>query len=185
MRRNPDPDDAAVGHARSGEPAAFEELVRKYQAGVYGYLFRMCRNTADAEDLSQETFIRAWQALPKFRQESSFKTWLFRIATNLCLNRLSRTKRTEPLDETIPARTSDEPQEVWHRKQRAIAVETALAALPPDQRSTVILSVYEDLSYEEICTAMGKSMPSVTSLLYRARNALRRSLHAAQEKGIL
>ena len=185
MRRNPDPDDAVVGRARSGEPAAFEELVRKYQAGVYGYLFRMCHNAADAEDLAQETFIRAWQALPRFRQESSFKTWLYRIATNLCLNRLSRTRRTEPLDETIPARTADEPQEAWQRKRRTLAVESALAALPPDQRSAVILSVYEDLSYAEICAAMGKSIPSVTSLLYRARNALRQSLQTAREKGLL
>ncbi|MBM3314846.1 sigma-70 family RNA polymerase sigma factor, partial [candidate division WOR-3 bacterium] len=78
--------------ARAGRLEAFDVLVRRYEHALYSYMWRMCRNPAEAEELAQEAFVRAWKGLGGFRGGSSFKTWLFRIATNLCLNRLSRTR---------------------------------------------------------------------------------------------
>ena len=183
MNRSPDPDAPAVELARAGDTGAFGDLVRKHQAGVFGCLVRMCRSRADAEDLAQETFIRAWEALPGFKGRSSFRTWLFRIATNRCLNHLTRRRPLYPLDESFAARAGDEPEEAYRRRVRHEAIDAALGHLPPDQRLALLLSVYERLSYREIAAVLGRSEVSVSSLLYRARNSLRARLRAARDRG--
>ena len=185
MRRLPDPDADRAARARTGDTAAFEELVREHQRPLFGYIYRMCGNAADAEEVAQAAFVKAWQAIGGFRGESSFKTWLFRIATNLCINRRTRTRPTEELSEFLPAPEHQEPQETFRQRVREETVQTALAKLPPDQRSALVLSVYQGLSYKEIAASMGKSARAVDSLLFRAKTNLRRSLAAARARGVI
>lgn len=167
------------------ELPAFEALVLRHQHRLFGYLWRMTRNPAEAEELAQQAFIRAWQGLAGFRGTASFRTWLFRIAHNLCVNRLTRTRRLAPLPETLPAAVACEPEEKHRRQVRAERINAALAALLPDQRSALVLSVWEEMSHEEIARALGKTPASVNALLYRARLALRRELAPAREEGLL
>jgi RNA polymerase sigma-70 factor, ECF subfamily len=174
-----------VSRAQAGDMAAFEELVRRHQRGLFSYLYRMAGNSADAEELAQAALVKSWQALRGFRGASSFKTWLYRIGTNLCLNLRTRTKPTEELGEFLPARSSDEPAEVYRQKLREELVQSALAKLPADQRSALVLSVYQQLSYKEIAEAMGKSVRAVDSLLFRAKTNVRKVLESSHEKGVL
>lgn len=179
------PDDRElVRRARSGDLSAFEELVRRHQRGLFSYLYRMTGSPADAEELAQQAMVKAWQALKGFRGGSSFKTWLYRIGINLALNRRSRTRPTEELTELIPADEGD-PAEEFRQRQRDAAVQAALEGLPNDQRTALVLSVYEEMSYSEIGAAMGRSVRAVDSLLFRAKQNLRRLLEPARQKGIV
>ncbi|MFO7674760.1 MAG: sigma-70 family RNA polymerase sigma factor [bacterium] len=180
--------DAELALARSamdGDLAAFEELVRRHQRGLFGYLYRMCGNPADAEEMAQQAFVKAWGGLRGFRGDSSFKTWLYRIATNLCINRATRRKPTCELPETLPAPESSEPAESYARERRIAAVREALDRLPADQRAALVLVEYQDLSYRDAAAALGRSVRAVDSLLFRARQNLRRLLGPAREKGIV
>lgn len=171
-----DEDRLLVERARAGDLDAFESLVRRHQDRLYGYLYRVCRNAADAEEMTQEAFVKAWDGLSGFRGAASFKTWLFRIATNLCINRFSRRKPLEPLTEEISAGRRFEPEESFRQRVLGERIDRALAGLPGDQRSALVLSIYEELSHDEIAAVMGRSAASVNMLLYRARMSLRRSL---------
>lgn len=144
----------------------------------------MTGSPADAEELAQQAMVKAWQALKGFRGGSSFKTWLYRIGINLALNRRSRTRPTEELTELIPADEGD-PAEEFRQRQRDAAVQAALEGLPNDQRTALVLSVYEEMSYSEIGAAMGRSVRAVDSLLFRAKQNLRRLLEPARQKGIV
>ena len=185
MNRLPDPDAELTTRARSGELEAFEELVRRHQRPLFGYVYRMCSNPAETEEIAQAAFVKAWQAIAGFRGDASFKTWLFRIATNLCINRRTRTRPTEELNEFLPASPTEEPQEVHRQRVREEIVQAALAKLPADQRSALVLSVYQDMSYKEIAAALGKSVRAVDSLLFRAKTNLRKALEPARRKGII
>lgn len=182
---NQSEDRSLVEQAQTGDLQAFEALVREHQESLYCYLYRMSRNQAEAEEMAQEAFIRAWEGLGRFRGAASFKTWLFRIAANLCINRLSRRKPLVPLTEDIPAARRAEPDEAYRQRVRSECIARALADLPVDQRSALLLSVYEELSHADIAEAMGRSPDSVNMLLYRARMGLRRSLEAARDRGLL
>jgi RNA polymerase sigma-70 factor (ECF subfamily) len=129
--------------------------------------------------------VKAWEALKGFRGAASFKTWLFRIATNLCLNRLSRRKPVDPLPEDVPAASRDEPEEAYRQRQLKESIGVALESLPADQRSALVLSIYEEMSYDEIAEAMGRSLASVNMLLYRARMSVRHKLEGARSRGLL
>jgi RNA polymerase sigma-70 factor (ECF subfamily) len=170
-------DTRLVEQARQGGLAAFEELVRRYQGPLYGYLCRMCRNPDTAEELAQIAFVKAWAGLAGFRAESSFKTWLFRIATNCCLNELTRNRPLEPLPDGEPGPARWEPAQAFRNRDDFDRVNRALAGLPDDQHSALLLSVYEDMPYAEIARVLGRSAEAVNALLYRARLSLRRALN--------
>jgi RNA polymerase sigma-70 factor (ECF subfamily) len=178
-------DRELVTKAQAGDMTAYEELVRRHQQGLFSYLYRMAGNSADAEELAQAALVKAWQAISGFRGASSFKTWLYRIGTNLCLNLRTRTKPTEELGEFLPARSSDEPTETYQQKVREELVQAALAELPADQRSALVLSVYQQMSYKEIAETMGKSVRAVDSLLFRAKTNVRKALEPARNKGVI
>jgi RNA polymerase sigma-70 factor (ECF subfamily) len=180
-----DSDLELVSRAKAGDTAAFEELVRRHQQGLFSYLYRMCRNSSDAEELAQAAMIRAWEALAGFRGASSFKTWLYRIGTNLCLNLRTRRKPAEELPETLAAPDAERPEHAFQQKVREDAVRGALAGLPADQRSALVLSVYQDMSYKEIAQTMGKTVRAVDSLLFRAKANVREALGQARDKGII
>jgi RNA polymerase sigma-70 factor (ECF subfamily) len=174
-----------AARARAGDEPAFEQLVRMYERPLYNYLYRMCGNGADAEELAQAALVRSWEKLDSFRGASSFKTWLYRIATNLCYNLKSRRKPTEELSEFLPAPDSERPEAEFRQKVREELVRRALDALPADQRSALVLSTYQELSYREIAEAMGKSVRAVDSLLFRAKTNVRKQLADARAKGIV
>lgn len=178
-------DAQLVEQAKSGDLSAFEELIRRHQHGLYNFVFRLCHDAAVAEELTQAALVRAWTALSGFRQASSFKTWLYRIGANLAKNYRSRTRPSEELTETIPAPESGQPEAEYRRRCRERVVREALLKLPPAQRLALVLSVYEGQSYQEIAAVMGRSVRSVDSLLFRAKQNLRRLLQPAQDRGII
>jgi len=178
-------DGQLVAQAQAGDLSAFDELVRRHHGPIYCYLYRTCRNGAEAEEMTQESFVKAWEGLRGFRGRASFKTWLYRIATNLCINRVSRRKPQDPLSEEMPASRRDEPEEVLRQRLLSERIGRALEALPADQRSALVLSIYDEMSHEEIAEAMGRSPASVNSLLYRARIGIRQALEAAGARSLM
>lgn len=182
---NPDTDGELVARSKRGELAAFEELVRRHERSLFSYLYRMSGNADAAEELAQAAFIRAWEGLRGFRGAASFKTWLFRIGRNLCLNRLTRTRPMLEISEFQAAPERSEPDATFRVKQQEELVQAALAVLPEEQRTALVLSVYEGLRYQEIARAMGKTVRAVDSLLVRAKRNVRQALLPARRKGIL
>lgn len=176
---------ALARSAQAGDLTAFEELVRRHQRGLFGYLYRMCGNPADAEEMAQQAMVKAWKGLAGFRGASSFKTWLYRIATNLCINRATRRKPMVQLPENLPAAATSEPAEVYAREQRVTAVRDALDRLPADQRAALVMVEFQEMSYRETAAALGRSVRAVDSLLFRARANLRKLLEPARQKGIV
>ncbi|MEO0074277.1 MAG: sigma-70 family RNA polymerase sigma factor [candidate division WOR-3 bacterium] len=178
-------DAELVEQAKSGNLSAFEELVTRHQRGLYNFLFRMTGEVAAAEELTQTALVRAWTGLSGFRQASSFKTWLYRIGANLAMNYRLRTRPAEELTESIPAPESRQPEVEYLRHRRERIVREALSKLPADQRLALVLSVYEGQSYKEIAAVMKRSVRAVDSLLFRAKQNLRRLLQPARDKGIV
>jgi RNA polymerase sigma-70 factor (ECF subfamily) len=172
---------ALARSAQAGDLDAFEELVRRHQRGLFGYLYRMCGNPADAEEMAQQALVKAWKGLAGFRGDSSFKTWLYRIATNLCINRATRRKPMVQLPEDLPAAATSEPPEVYAREQRIAAVRGALDRLPADQRAALVMVEFQEMSYQQVASAMGRSVRAVDSLLFRGRQNLRRLLEPARQ----
>ncbi len=174
-----------VSRARAGELEAFEELVRRHQQPLFGFLYRMCGDANTAEELAQAALVRSWEKLNTFRGDSSFKTWLYRIGANLLFNRRRGARPEFELSEFLPASEHDQPDESYHQKRREELVQAALNQLPADQRTALVLSVYDQMSYREIGQAMGKSVRAVDSLLFRAKANVRRLLTGARAKGII
>ena len=183
----PDIDAQLVGRARLGDTAAFEMLVVKYQRRIERLIARMVRDPDLVQDVAQETFIRAYRAMPQFRGDSAFYTWLYRIAINSAKKALVELKR-DPLvsegslhgddegDET--SRTENEltdgetPEALLASKEIAAAVNQAIDALSEDLRQAITLREIEGLSYEEISDVMNCPIGTVRSRIFRAREAI-------------
>ncbi|MFN0182678.1 MAG: RNA polymerase sigma factor RpoE [Aquabacterium sp.] len=183
-------DIALVQRAQTGDTKAFEMLVVKYQRRVERLIGRMVRDTHLVQDLAQETFIKAYRALPNFRGESAFYTWLYRIAVNTAKKALLELKRDPVMlesalhgdedDETYrPEREpidSATPDALLASKQIAATVNKAIDALSEDLRQAVVLREIEGLSYEEIAEVMGCPIGTVRSRIFRAREAIAQRL---------
>jgi RNA polymerase sigma-70 factor, ECF subfamily len=168
-------DSELVYRFRSGDESAFDALLERYRSPVFNFVYRLLGNTADAEDVAQETFVRVYQKMDSYRPEEKFSTWLFAIARHRALDRLRYRQRhpTTPLDAAPePSSTSNAAADRELGEQIAAAIQK----LPEDQRTAIILSEYHDLSHSEIATIMGCSEKSVESRLYRARKTLRELL---------
>jgi len=186
-----DADALLVARVKQGDVRAFEMLVVKYQRRIERLIGRMVRDTDLVQDIAQETFIRAYRALPKFRGESAFYTWLYRIAVNSAKKALSDMKR-DPLvlessralnedgDETsrVENELSDgeTPEGVLASKEIAAAVNSAIDALSDDLRQAITLREIEGLSYEEIAEVMNCPIGTVRSRIFRAREAIAQRL---------
>jgi RNA polymerase sigma-70 factor (ECF subfamily) len=179
-------DQALVERCRSGDLTAFEPLVEKYRERVWRLAYHYVRDREEAWDVAQEAFVRAWQALPNFRGQSAFYTWLFRIVVNVATDRArSRAARgrafgTEAVPEedwervlVDPTRGPDETAAGAEARER---VRRALDALPPHHRTIIMLSDLEGLSYREIAEVLGIPMGTVMSRLHNARKRLRQVL---------
>jgi RNA polymerase sigma-70 factor (ECF subfamily) len=174
-----------VAKARAGDLGAFDELVRRHATSLFRYVHHNLHDHAVAEELTQQAFVRAWLGLAGFRGDAGFKTWLYRIATNLCINCGKRRRPTVELPEDLAADSRGEPDQQHRARVREQVVAQALDRLPADQRAAVVLSVYENLSQAEVAEAMGRSVASVNSLSYRARLALRELLAPARKAGLV
>jgi RNA polymerase sigma-70 factor (ECF subfamily) len=170
---------ALLGQAQGGSLFAFEEIVRRYQRRVYAVAFRIVRRHDIADDVTQEAFIRAHQALSSFDLARPFGPWICRIGANLAINHVrSPIAREEPLPEghaEMPAVEPGPETGVLEREGQEL-LQRALDALPGEQRAVFVLRVHEELSYREIADTLGLSMGTVMSRLSRAREKLRESL---------
>ncbi len=168
--------------AAGGDEAAFEEIVRAFAPRLQALLYRMLLDWDDARDAAQETLIRAWRALPRWRPTGSFRAWLFQIGARVALDHLrARPRRPEHPrragtegDEALDALAGDE-RRVAQREIMA-AIETAVASLAPDLRAAFVLAEYEGAGYAEIAEALGCSRKGAEMRLYRARQVLRAKL---------
>jgi RNA polymerase sigma-70 factor (ECF subfamily) len=164
---------------RAGEARAFEELVMAYQHRVFGVALRMLGSRAEAEEIAQEVFLRAHRAVADFRGEARLGTWLYAIASRLCLNRLvspdRRVARGDAALAEIPASTPDAAA-VAERAELDAALRAAIAELPDERRLVLVLRDVEGLSYEEIAEALALDPGTVRSRLHRARMQLKEKL---------
>ncbi len=180
-----------IDKLREGDAAAFETLIDRYSADVYGLLFRLTENAEEASDLTQDTFLRVFRAIKGFRGESELRTWLFRIAINESRNRFRWWKRrrrdvTISLDATIGdsvttltdtlADRSVSPEETALMREREYAIKAALIEIPDVYREAIVLCDIEGLSYEETADALGVGIGTVKSRISRGREELRRIL---------
>jgi RNA polymerase sigma-70 factor, ECF subfamily len=166
-------DRQAIAACQNGEREAFDRLVERYQRDVYRLCYRYVNNHADASDMAQEVFLRAYRAIGKFRGDSAFSTWLYRIAVNTCLNfRSLRRPQTQGLDESLPARGPGALERL-EREERSRRVRQAVSRLPERQRATLILKVYQELTHEEVARILGSSVGTVKANLFHALVNLR------------
>jgi RNA polymerase sigma-70 factor (ECF subfamily) len=167
-----------VEQARLGDRNAFGELVRIHYPGVVGVVYRLCSDTGLAEDMAQETFLRAWGKLASFHPQSSLRNWLYRIAVNAALDVLRR-KSEGTLDDDVMQRLPDllpGPETALIEKERAAQVQLAVQSLPEAARSVLVLREYGELSYQEIADVLDVPVGTVMSRLNYARNRLREVL---------
>ena len=189
-------DQALIEKVRGGNYEAFESLVNRYEGKIYRLAIRMLRNPQDAEDALQETFIQVFRGLPGFEGRSQFSTWLFRLATNVCLMRI-RHRDTEPskmlpLEDYLPKLEegaapqmvdwADRPEDALLSKESREKMMEALDKLPPEYRAVFILRDIEGFSNAETGESLGISVAAVKSRLHRARIALRGMLSGYFEK---
>ena len=157
-----------VRRAQAGHLQAFEVLVERHQLRIYRVALRMLGNPADAQDVAQDAFLRAWRALAGFRGDSAFSTWLYRIVTNQCLKFLRDRPRAAPLDELAEAPAS-RPEELVEAGARRQALADAIAKLNPNQRAALVLREFEGCTYEEVAAILGITVAAVKGRLHRAR----------------
>jgi RNA polymerase sigma-70 factor (ECF subfamily) len=172
-----------VRRARGGDAEAFGALVGEHQQFVFNLALRAVSNPAEAEDIAQEAFVRAWQALPNFRGQAQFRTWLYRIVTNLCYNRLPRLRRElAALGEGQAEERADDsplgadPARSVEAAERRAFLHRQIDALPESYRLLVTLRFQQALSYEEIASVMSLPLGTVKTGLFRARARLKEAL---------
>jgi RNA polymerase sigma-70 factor (ECF subfamily) len=174
-------DDRALVQAFcAGEREAFDVIVVRHRRQVYQLCYRFVNNHEDASDLAQDVFVRAFKGLRNFKGDASLATWLYRVAVNACLNRVSSKKpAAAPLEEAahVDGRARSPLDDVL-REERADVVRRAIAKLPPKQRATLMLRVYQECSHEEIATALGSTVGAVKANFFHALGNLRRMLQS-------
>jgi RNA polymerase sigma-70 factor (ECF subfamily) len=189
-------DLSLVRRVQAGERGAYDLLVLKYQHKVVKLVMRYLRNPADAEDVAQEAFIKAYRALPQFRGDSAFYTWLYRIAINTAKNALVSRERN-PAGYELDAHGSDEgtdmssllkdpdtPEGLALSEEIRDIVQAAVGALPEDLRTAIVLRELEGLSYEEIAATMRCPVGTVRSRIFRAREAIDGRLREVFDGGL-
>lgn len=189
-------DEALVTAAQAGDREAVDTLIRRHQSRIFNFALTLTAGGADAEDLAQETFIRAFRGLSRFRGESSFRNWLYRIAVNAARTRRAQRARqaavwearveADDLAERHPARAARSVEQAGSVEQAMIrrqALDRALAALPHDLRAAVVLRDVEGLEYREIAAVLGIPDGTVMSRIFRARRLLRPMLAELRDGG--
>jgi len=173
-----DRDQLLVRNFLAGDQTAFDELVAKYQPYIYNICLQMLDNPADAEDVTQNALVAAYRALPRFRMESRFSTWMYRIAINQCLSYRRRQRPEMSLERDIPE-GSARFEEVDKRE----TVRKLIQTLAPHFRAVIVLRYYRQLSYEEIAEVLGWTPDKVKCYLHRARNVFKKAYRRELEGG--
>jgi len=180
-------DETLVTRSQAGDMEAFDELVTRYRGKIYAMTVNMIHNEADAWDLAQDTFVKAWKALPKFQARSNFYTWLYRISHNVTYDWLRKKQnwveksefddsiQSNQIDKSAPTSPRDmaRPDENAERMELKESIREAISQLSPDHRSVILLKEVEGLRYEEIAERIGCTTGTVMSRLFYARKKLR------------
>ena len=189
-------DQDVVLRARSGQEAAYRELIRRYERPVFALLFRMVRDRELAEDLAQEKFVKALNEIDSYRPEFKFSSWIFKIANNAAIDHLRRRELdTLSLDGSPHAETpeamqatalqigarQETPLDTVEAKELGTAIEAAIGSLRPEYRSCILLRHVEGRAYEEIAEILNLQLGTVKTYIHRARNELRLSLAHLKE----
>lgn len=190
-----DVDAELVARVQRGDKRAYDLLVLKYQRKIMRLLSRMVREPSEIEDVAQEAFIKAYRALPQFRGDSAFYTWLYRIAINTARNWQASSQR-RPMSSSIVSNEDDEtfdqidnltdistPESVLASRQVISTVNEAIDALPEELRTAIVLREIEGMSYEDIAQAMGCPIGTVRSRIFRARDAIAAQLRPVLDTG--
>jgi RNA polymerase sigma-70 factor (ECF subfamily) len=184
-------DHALMRRIGDGDHHAFRQLVERHQNAVIGTVAKMLGNASDAEDISQQVFLRIWRNAKRYRPEAKFTTYLFTITRNLVFNEtrrrgrkkeVSADEREENSHHLIEDSPNRQPDAELLQAELQRAVDDAIAALPEAQRMAVILRRYDQLPYEEIAEVLGLSLSAVKSLLFRARSGLKEALSGYLER---
>ncbi len=169
--------------AQHGDTEAFGELVKNHQRAVFNIAYRLTYNWQEAEDVAQEAFLKAYQAMNRFDPERPFGPWIFRIATNMALNRIKRGHPEVDIDKvTVLADPSHSPDARAVAAERSTMIRVAVAALPPNYRAAIELRHFQGLSYREMSEQLGAPLSDVKSWLFRARRKLQDMLEEISEE---
>jgi len=196
MSAQADPDALLMLRVKRGDRAAFAALVEKYKQPLFNFVFRTLRDETETEDVAQNTFLQVWKSRARYERTAKFSTWLFTIARNLCLNEIRRRSRhpAESLEETHPEH-DDQPSRQYEDKKIFLPTETALhgelaqkieealAELPENQRTAILLCRQDELSYEEIAEVLDCSLSATKSLIHRGREFLKEKLKPYLQSG--
>lgn len=174
-----------IEHLKNGNHFIYNHVYDLYASMVYNVCFRMTHNKEEAEDLTQDVFIKVFNSINKFREDSKLSTWIYRIAINICINKLRREKiinflsldyREEKKGRKEIADNSPSPANILEKSEIQQIIQEAINCLPPKQKTAIILSRYEELSYKEISKIMELSLSAVESLIFRAKENLSKEL---------
>ncbi len=176
------PDDDLIARSARGDQKAFAEIIRRYQRSVYRVAYALTRNTSDADDLAQETFVRAWGAIGRFEIGQPLYPWLARICTNQAFSLFRHRKRRPetPIEPLVEAGhqwgVDDDPADHTARSERDESIRECFAELPPEYQAVLALRVMQDLSYDEIARTLNVPIGTVMSRLSRARVELKKRM---------
>jgi RNA polymerase sigma-70 factor (ECF subfamily) len=182
-------DEELVARSIGGDAESFNQLILRWERPIYALAYRTIGREEDARDVCQETFLRAFRALPGFRGQAKFSSWLYRIALNLCRDWIRRERRTgfvQPPEDTdlMDLIAAEEPSEsiedLVARKDQIRAIERVMARLPEEQRTAIVLKEYHGLTFQEIADLMGCPLSTVKTRLYQGLSVLRRELAKTQ-----
>jgi RNA polymerase sigma-70 factor (ECF subfamily) len=184
-----------VKRCQAGQTEAFDELVVRYRTRIFGMIYNMVHNEQDAWDLAQDSFVKAWNSIKRFRGQSSFYTWIYRIVMNVTIDWLRKKqvkgagtefddaiqlKEIEPASKTVP-KPDALPYERMERSEIRAQIDNAIAQLSPEHRAVILMKEIEDMQYREIAEALGCSIGTVMSRLFYARKKLQNLLRDVYE----
>ncbi len=184
-----------IRQAQNGQTGAFDELVGRFRNRVFGMIYNMVHNEQDAWDLAQDSFVKAWKSIGRFRSQSSFYTWLYRIVMNVTIDWLRKKqvrgsgaefddaiqlKEIDPASRTVP-KADALPHQKMERQEIRARIEEAIAQLSPEHRAVILMKEMEDMQYHEIAESLGCSIGTVMSRLFYARKRLQNMLRDVYE----
>ena len=178
-------DEALVVRSRGGDLDSFNQLILRWERPIYAFAYRIIGREEDARDVCQETFLRAFRALPRFKGQAKFSSWLYQIALNLCRDWIRRQRRTrtvqlaEGVDAVVLAAEQgpvESIEDLVSRRELSAVVEGAVALLPEEQRTVIVLKEYHGMTFQEIADLQGCPLSTVKTRLYQGLSVLRRHL---------